>query len=427
MLRAPQTTFARLALAMAGALAAVLVITILGLRAMAEQNIAAYADLVAGNVEAARAGSPTRSAWPLESVDVGELTPVTGVLPRRLAERIADALGPGTEVWWASERANELRVRLAGDVAWIAVRVPALLRDTLWASIVSILVGAGVVIAVAAWFAHGITRPLDRLAATAPQLALTRIDPDVRLVPATSPREVLVLEAALRRAAEDVQATARDREQLLTGVSHDLRTPLSRLRMAIEIQQGIPAEDRAGLIDDLDEMNAIIGQFLDFVRDGRDEPRERVDVAKLLRGLVAEAARAGVSWTLRTPDELLSDLKPLAIRRAVRNLTGNAEHHGAPPYLITLELVDGYCRLSVIDHGPGVPAEQLTKLGRPFYRGGSSRGGSTGSGLGLSLARRVALIHGGSLEISSKSGEGFEATFSWPQHGLGPTRNLPPG
>jgi two-component system osmolarity sensor histidine kinase EnvZ len=227
------------------------------------------------------------------------------------------------------------------------------------------------------------------------------------------PREIVALESALRAAALEVQQSSRDREMLLAGVSHDLRTPLARLRLALELQTQIPRAERDALHADLEEMDAIINQFLDYVRDGRDESALTLDLGELIDTVVADAARAGVTWQRQGLASLVCDCRPLSLRRALGNLMRNAELHGLPPFVLSLSNERDELAIIVTDAGPGVPADWLPKAGQPFSRVDEARSGKPGAGLGLSLASRVAQMHGGRLALRNLPAGGFEAKLVW--------------
>lgn len=294
---------------------------------------------------------------------------------------------------------------------WIGIPVlggPEPLRRGLLMSLVAI--GAMVLVA-SALFARSLTRPLHRLAEAAAGIVAGEPPPPA---PRFASAEILELQGALADAAERTRIAARDRELMLAGISHDMRTPLARLRYALALEPALePAIDdgtRAGMERDIDELDGIVGQFIDYVRDGRDEPLDTVDLAAMLRALAEDEARQGRAWTLALPDDARLPGRPLALRRALANLFDNAARHGAAPFEAALTRVDDDWRLRVGDRGPGVPASALTELGRPFHRVDGARG-TPGSGLGLASVARVAGVHGGDLALHNRDGGGLEAVL----------------
>jgi two-component system osmolarity sensor histidine kinase EnvZ len=308
-------------------------------------------------------------------------------------------------------------LRLSGTPAqlWVQARAPAQgwigipvlggpepLRRGLSMSLA--LIGVLVLVA-AALFARSLTRPLRRLADAAPGIVAGDPPPSP---PRFASAEILELQAALADAAERTRIAARDRELMLAGISHDMRTPLARLRYALALEAAIDDGSRTGMERDIDELDGIVGQFIDYVRDGRDEPQQTVDLATMLRTLAEDETRQGRAWTLSLPDHARLPARPLALRRALTNLFDNAARHGAAPFEAALTLQGGDWLLRVGDRGPGVPESALADLGRPFHRVDHARG-TPGSGLGLASVARIAGVHGGELTLRNREGGGLEA------------------
>lgn len=274
------------------------------------------------------------------------------------------------------------------------------------------LAAIGILVLLAAGlFARSLTRPLRRLADAAPGIVAGESSP----VPLRfASEEILELQRALSDASDRTRAAARDRELMLAGISHDMRTPLARLRYALALEEhGTDADSRAGMERDIDEIDGIVGQFIDYVRDGRDESPEAVDLVAMLQALVADEHRQGRAWRLSLPAEAMLTGRPLALRRALTNLFDNAARHGAAPFEAGLAAIGDEWRLSVRDRGPGVPEIRLGELGRPFHRVDRARS-TTGSGLGLASVARVAGRHGGDLTLRNREGGGLEAVLRLP-------------
>lgn len=268
-------------------------------------------------------------------------------------------------------------------------------------------IGALVLLA-AGLFARSLTRPLRVLADAAPGIVAGEPPP---LPPRFASEEMLDLQHALANAAERTHAAARDRELMLAGISHDMRTPLARLRYALALgDHGADETMRLDMERDIDELDGIVGQFIEYVRDGRDEPLSSVDLIAMLHTLAADEARQGRAWQLSLPAEATLDGRPLALRRALANLFDNAAVHGAAPFEAALVAKDGGWQLTVADRGPGVPHAALNDLGRAFHRVDHARS-TPGSGLGLASVARVAAMHGGGLTLRNREGGGFEAVL----------------
>jgi two-component system, OmpR family, osmolarity sensor histidine kinase EnvZ len=350
-----------------------------------------------------------------ETLPPGE-RPALPVLQR--AEALLGARLPGRPLR-LSGTPTQLWARARPPVqGWIGIPV---LGDVepLRRGVVSSIVAIGLLILfAAALFARSLARPLQSLAEAAPGIVVGEPPPSL---PRTASLEVVELQRALATAAERTQAAARDRELMLAGLSHDMRTPLARLRYALALAETqLDVGTRDAMEGDIDEIDAIIGQFIDYVRDGRDETEEDVDLAVLVRALAQREAQAGRSWNLHLPERALLRGRPLALQRTLGNLFANAVRHGAAPFEAELtpfapagkaatEPATGAAgwRLCVRDRGPGVPAERLSDLGRPFHRVDTARG-TPGSGLGLASVARVAALHHGNLRLRNRESGGFE-------------------
>ncbi len=291
---------------------------------------------------------------------------------------------------------------------WIGIPVMGEGQPLRRGLLLSLIAIGALVLAAAALFARSLTRPLRVLADAAPGIVAGEPPP---APPRFASEEILELQRALADAAERTRGAARDRELMLAGISHDMRTPLARLRYALALDgHGVDAAARDGMERDIDELDGIVGQFIDYVRDGRDEPLETVDLVATLRALAADEARQGRAWQLSSPAEARISGRPLALRRALANLFDNAARHGAEPFHVELTADEGDWRLTVGDRGPGVPAAALAELGRPFHRVDRARG-APGSGLGLASVARVAALHGGGLSLRNRDGGGLEAVL----------------
>jgi two-component system osmolarity sensor histidine kinase EnvZ len=204
-----------------------------------------------------------------------------------------------------------------------------------------------------------------------------------------------------------------DRALLLAGVSHDLRTPLSRLRLGVEVETR-DAQARQGMVDDIEEMDRIISQFLDFARDGRDTPLEVHDPNDIVATVVERHRRAGQDVRFTRGELPRLPLRTTAFLRLVGNLVDNALRHGAPPVEIATRTENGSVVLEVADRGRGIPPDQVEHLKRPFTRGEPARSGAAGAGLGLAIVERIARLHGGTLDLLLREGGGTLARLTLP-------------
>jgi two-component system osmolarity sensor histidine kinase EnvZ len=238
-------------------------------------------------------------------------------------------------------------------------------------------------------------RPIRRLGAAAEAYGRGRILP---YTPggATEVRSAGTAFLDMRARIERQTAT---RTQMLTGVSHDLRTPLTRLRLGLSL---IDDPEAAPLIRDVDEMEAMVASFLAFAREDQTEEPELVDVPALVARVLDDAARGGQRAAMRPVEGTAAPvmLRPGAIRRALENLIGNALRHGSRAE-VTLAFGERMLRLSVEDDGPGIPPEARDEALRPFVRLDAARNQDRGAGVGLGLAivADIARAHGGVLRL----------------------------
>lgn len=326
------------------------------------------------------------------------------------AEELGHLLGDPARVSVRNTEGTQFWVRSAHVPGrWIVLQAPSYRRAIISSTMLVALLAGLIALVVAALVARLLTRPLERLAGDAPALL------DGEALPGRlrgSPREVRHLAAAIAAAGTRQREAARGRELMLAGISHDLRTPLARLRIALELGDAGDDDRRAAMVADLAELDHALEQCLTFVRDGRDESPRDTDVATLVGQLLA-LRELPEDWQYSGPASLPASVRPGLLRRAIANLLDNAERYGAAPYAVTLQRDDREIKLRVEDRGPGVPVELLPQLGRPFVRGDAARGGG-GSGLGIGIAMRAAVLHGGTLELRNREGGGLGAELRLP-------------
>ena len=240
-------------------------------------------------------------------------------------------------------------------------------------------------------------KPIKRMAAAAAEYGKGRIVP---YHPAGA-AEVRAAGAAFLDMRARIERQAQARTLMLSGVSHDLRTPLTRLRLGLSLMD--PAE-AAPLIRDVDEMSQMVSGFLDFARADLTDPAEPVEALDLVRQVLSDAARIGQAALLVgvTGQPGRVPLRPQAIRRALENLIGNALRHGDRAE-VSLVFGERSLRISVEDNGPGIPPAAREEAVRPFVRLDAARNQDRGAGVGLGLAivADIARAHGGVLRLGA--------------------------
>jgi two-component system osmolarity sensor histidine kinase EnvZ len=257
-----------------------------------------------------------------------------------------------------------------------------------------------------------ISRPLSLLARAAKRISTGEQPPQL---PEEGEDEMREVSRAFNRMAEALMQLDAERSLLLAGVSHDLRTPLARLRLSVEM---LPDENgsglKSGMVQDITDMDNIIHQFLDFVRGIEGEPTQMIDINTILTSLAERHVRMGRKLQLRLAPTHLIALRPLAMHRLLGNLVDNAFAYGNGEVAISTRLTAGNLIVSVLDNGPGIPASQMARLLRPFERLDTARGNEGGSGLGLAIAERIARLHRGKLALLNRPEGGLEARLTLP-------------
>ena len=241
------------------------------------------------------------------------------------------------------------------------------------------------------------------------------------------PYELAIVAHAFNQMAGDLARTDADRALILAGVSHDLRTPLARLRLGIELACP-PDDETEAMVADIEEMNRIIGQFLDFGRSAPQDPIESTDITALAKNLVEPYQRRGTPLTLHAPESIIISIHVLPIRRALANLIDNALRYAGEkkPLDVSVQAENETVTLEVADRGPGIPPQDVERLRRPFTRLESARSNTKGAGLGLAIVEQVVKAHEGSLKLLPREGGGLRAIIILPLSGPSFLQTTPP-
>ena len=276
--------------------------------------------------------------------------------------------------------------------------------------VVWILLVQLVVLAACAWAAvRLVTRPLAQLAAAADELG-----PDLkaRSLDEAGPTEVVRAARAFNAMQRRIAGYMAERVEILASISHDLQTPITRMRLRLDLMDN--AQDRAKFRQDLDAMLALVREGVAYARTlhGASEPPVRVDVDALLEAMVADYEDAGEPLQLegRVGEAIVT--RPHALRRILMNLIDNAMKFGSDARIRVAQGADRLV-IAVIDSGPGIPHDQLEAVLQPFYRVESSRNRSTGgTGLGLAIAHQLSMAMGATLELRNRGEGGLEARLT---------------
>ncbi|MDQ3025876.1 MAG: ATP-binding protein [Pseudomonadota bacterium] len=338
---------------------------------------------------------------------------------RQFRERLRESFGPGADVYVPAATQNEearprvLWVRLpAGERQfWVAFPRARIERDPITAVVAWSVAGLGIAILATFLLMWRLNRPLGELARAAEKLGRGG---NPAPVAETGPAEIRGLARAFNQMKDDLRQGERERATFLAGVSHDLRTPLSRLRLDVEMLEGkVDSEVQRAMVADLEDMNAIIDQFIDFARSEAAEPLSPVNLSELARSCAERALRSGAPVRCELAEVAPMPMRPLALQRLIDNLLGNAARHAGGEVVLRTASERRAVTLAVLDRGPGIPPGTAERLKQPFTRADEARSGSSGAGLGLAIANRVAVLHGGRLDLLAREGGGLEARVTF--------------
>ena len=302
-----------------------------------------------------------------------------------------------------------VKVQLADGVLSVDVPRNRLYSSTTYIFVMWMLGSSLVLLVVATIFLRNQVKSLRRLAEAADSFGKGRPVPSFKVEGAVEIRRAAIAFMTMR---DRLQRQIRQRTQMLAGVSHDLRTPLTRMKLALELLGNDPAV--AELKSDVAEMEHMVHGYLDFARGEGTEASVETDISLLIEDLAADLRREGTPLTVVAPPEYVMPVRPNALRRCLANLIGNARRHGGHVWLTGIVAADGIDIL-VDDDGPGIPPANRARVFRPFVRLDSSRNPSTGGvGLGLTIARDVARSHGGDVRLETSPQGGLRARVHLP-------------
>lgn len=353
----------------------------------------------------------------------------------------ARAGGPGADAWHdLRARLKELGPDLTDDdiviganrkaetdphLALVSLRIPdqSWLNITLFApdarpqtshgTVLSTSLMALGVIAISILVIGWMTKPLRRFASAARQLyhGTDRVE-----VPETGPQEIRDVASAFNEMQARIRELINTRTQTLAAVSHDLKTPLTRMRLRAESLTDRPCAE--GMIRDIGEMEAMLDQTLAHLRgDRRDEEPRPLDLVALLTTLVDEASDRGAEASIRDAPPVIIEARPLALKRAFRNLIDNAIKYGGMAQ-VTVEERGEVIRVEIFDEGPGIPEQRMAEMFQPFTRLEPSRSRETGGfGLGLSIAKDVVEGHEGEIALANRVNGGLVVRIDLPKRG----------
>jgi two-component system osmolarity sensor histidine kinase EnvZ len=346
-----------------------------------------------------------------DSSDVLKPLPEHPAEMRLMMEKVRESLGSDTR--FAAERNGE-------DALWVSFFIGreefwiALPKDRVENSVSGVLLPWSLLVLVLAlpgayFTARQVARPLKKVAEAALQVGQgTWPEP----LPESGAQEIVAVSRAINQMSADLAANERERALVLAGISHDLRTPLARVRIAAELSTDESL--REGLSADVEQMDSVIQQFLDYARHDESEAMQQTNMKSLVEEVAQQFSAQAKSLTLDLHQVPLIAVRPLLLKRALSNLLDNAIKHGGGEITIQLRRQDDHVILMVADHGTGIPDSQLASVKRPFVRLESARSNSTGSGLGLAIVERAARLNEGELILADNAAGGLVAKLVLP-------------
>jgi two-component system osmolarity sensor histidine kinase EnvZ len=340
------------------------------------------------------------------------LTPLEGGgVEEQLRVAVHERVGAASRTETLSDSSDfQVEVPVNGGVLSAIVPRKRLTTPTTYIFILWMIGSSLVLLVVAAIFLRNQVKSLRRLAAAADGFGKGR---PVAFSKIEGALEVRQAAAAFIQMRDRIQRQIRQRTEMLAGVSHDLRTPLTRMKLELELLGDNPIV--AELKSDVVEMERLVQLYLDFARGEGTETPVETDIAPLIEDLAATQRRQGTQLSLDQPAELVVPIRPNALRRCLGNLIANGARYGTHVWLTSRSVDDGVDIL-VDDDGPGIPLNERDHVFQPFIRLDSSRNPSTGGiGLGLTIARDVARSHGGDVRLETSPQGGLRARVHLPR------------
>ena len=323
-------------------------------------------------------------------------------LSRRTGQEVAIIESAGSPVVWVDVPVDDSIVRIGFERKRVGTN-PLLV-------IILAVIGAGLLTLITSHFVvRQVVGPLGRMSNAVREVGHGRNPPTLA---EDGPEEVATLARAFNRMSSDMQELLVNRTVIVAGISHDLRTPLTRLGLAVEMlgQESNP-ELVAGIRRDLAAMEKLIAQFLQFSQGLEEERPEQLDLWQVLEAQVADLRREGCDVNLNGHGPCPFHTDRIALQRVVANLMENAARHGgSAPVDIDLQCYKQTAAITISDRGPGIPADQVEAVFRPFHRLEQARSSNTGgSGLGLAIVRELANKYDWTIELLPREGGGTVA------------------
>jgi two-component system osmolarity sensor histidine kinase EnvZ len=337
-----------------------------------------------------------------------ERTNILGPMDDDLEAALHEAFqAPFTMDWTSDPRSVLISLQVSDGVLHIVAPRKRLYSTTIYLFVPWVVGTALLLFAVAALFMRNQVRGIRRLARAAEAFGLGRDIPPIRPEGATEVRQAA---AAFNRMQDRIRRFLAQRTEMLAGVSHDLRTPLTRLRLTLAMLPKDDAwdEDVIEMTADVEEMERMVGGYLAFARGEGTEQAKPVDLSAMLTDVATAARRGGANIEIKVPDTLTVSLRADAVKRAITNLVDNARRH-AGRVMVSAVARGRSVLVNVDDDGPGIAADRREDVFRPFQSGSTG-----GTGLGLTIARDIVRAHGGDISLEDSPLGGLRARVRLP-------------
>ncbi|AQV98857.1 two-component sensor histidine kinase [Cupriavidus necator] len=323
---------------------------------------------------------------------------------------------PDTPVRWESGNGERLWIRLhvAGSPHWIALPMSEDARAGGIGTALALSLALALLAALTGYLIQlHLNRPLQDLAQAARQICAGETPPPL---PTDGPTEIAQVGSAFNQMTQALQQAEQTRALMLAGVSHDIRTPLTKLRlaMAMAIPRGADDAFVAAAEGYLDHIETILQQFMDYAGSGEKELPQPGDLNALVGQLASDFAGLGHEFALSLGELPQVPFRPVSLMRLLMNLMQNAVVYGKSGFSVRTWRDAACAYVAVGDRGTGIAAQELEQLKAPFSRGANARGHAGGTGLGLAIVERIARLHGGSLQFRARDGGGLEAVVALP-------------
>lgn len=328
-----------------------------------------------------------------------------------LSEQMSVYLGGEAEVRFSQgEKLNVWIKPPQAPTLWIKVPLSSINESDLSPLTLYLLVIGGLSVAGGWLFARRQNRPLKRLQKAAVAVSKGDFPPTLPLSGST---EIVEVTHAFNQMANSMKQLEQDRALLMAGISHDLRTPLTRIRLASEMMVEDDQYLKEGIVTDIEDMDAIINQFIAYIRNDQEGVREPDQINRLIQEISQQESHREETLELSLADCPDIAINSVAIKRVLSNLVENAFRYGNGWIKISSYHQGNTVCFSVEDNGPGIDETKVESLFQPFTQGDSARG-SVGSGLGLAIIKRIVDRHHGNIQLSNRSQGGLKALVSLP-------------